>query len=70
MHKLVITIFIHLNQRGVVKMFACHVYRTLFVSGITKSQQALIAWEGATVVNQFEVSLGPRDTHYVVVYQS
>jgi hypothetical protein len=37
------------------------------VSDITKSQRALSAWKKITVVNQLEVSPGPRDTHYVVV---
>ncbi|SSC11123.1 hypothetical protein BPUTEOSOX_950, partial [thiotrophic endosymbiont of Bathymodiolus puteoserpentis (Logatchev)] len=37
------------------------------VSDITKSQRALSAWKKITVVNELEVSPGPRDTHYVVV---
>jgi hypothetical protein len=39
----------------------------IVVNGITEYQQALSAWEKRTVVNPLEVSLGPRDTHYVVV---
>ncbi|VVH50454.1 hypothetical protein BPUTSESOX_462, partial [uncultured Gammaproteobacteria bacterium] len=37
------------------------------VSDIAESQRALSAWRQATVINRFEVSPGPRDTHYVVV---
>jgi hypothetical protein len=35
--------------------------------GIAKSQQVLSTWEKITVINQFKVSPGPRNTHYVVV---
>ncbi|VVM18929.1 hypothetical protein BSPWISOXPB_219 [uncultured Gammaproteobacteria bacterium] len=52
-----------------VKLGLRHVWRKAseIVSGITKSQRALSAWDRRTVVNQFEVSPGLRDTHYVVV---
>ncbi|SEI02384.1 hypothetical protein BAZSYMA_ACONTIG150583_0 [Bathymodiolus azoricus thioautotrophic gill symbiont] len=34
MHNLVASLFIHLNQRGVFEMFACHIYRTLYYGWI------------------------------------
>ncbi|CAB5497785.1 hypothetical protein AZO1586I_233, partial [Bathymodiolus thermophilus thioautotrophic gill symbiont] len=36
-------------------------------SGITKSRQALNAWESRAVTNELKAFPGPRDTHYVVV---
>jgi hypothetical protein len=60
---------IYLKKNAARKAWAevCVRKASEIIGDIIKSQRSLSVWDKTTVTNQFEVSSGPRDTHYVIV---